>query len=56
MIDEELIRHDYELLRSGLNERGRRMFAAAEVRVLGYGGLVVWRGRRALHRARLGVP
>jgi hypothetical protein len=39
MIDEEMIRHDYELLRPGLNERGRRMFAAAQVRVLGYGGL-----------------
>jgi hypothetical protein len=39
MIDEELIRHDYELLRPDLNERGRRMFAAAQVRLLGYGGL-----------------
>jgi hypothetical protein len=39
MIDEELIRHDYEVLRPSLNERGRRMFAAAQVRVLGYGGL-----------------
>src|SRR5258707_5941858 len=39
MIDDELISHDYELLRPDLNERGRRMFAAAQVRLLGYGGL-----------------
>jgi len=25
MIDEEMIRHDYELLRPGLNERGSRI-------------------------------
>jgi Rhodopirellula transposase DDE domain len=39
MIDEAMIRHDYTMLRSNLNERGRRMFAAAQVRALGYGGL-----------------
>ena len=39
MIDEAMIRHDYEMLRASLNERGRRLFAAAQVRALGYGGL-----------------
>jgi len=39
MIDEAMIRHDYEMLRPSLNERGRRLFAAAQVRTLGYGGL-----------------
>ena len=38
MIDEAMIRHDYAMLRASLNERGRRMFAAAQVRALGYGG------------------
>ena len=39
MIDEAMIRHDYEMLQPSLSERGRRMFAAAQVRALGYGGL-----------------
>jgi hypothetical protein len=39
MIDEAMIRHDYAMLRPSLNERGRRMFAAAQVRALGYGGV-----------------
>jgi DNA-binding transcriptional ArsR family regulator len=39
MIDEAMIRHDYAMLRASLNERGRRMFAAAQVRALGYGGV-----------------
>jgi hypothetical protein len=34
-----MIRHDYAMLRPSLNERGWRMFAAAEVRALGYGGV-----------------
>jgi DNA-binding transcriptional ArsR family regulator len=38
MIDEAMIRRDYAMLRASLNERGRRMFAAAQVRALGYGG------------------
>jgi Rhodopirellula transposase DDE domain len=39
MIDEQMIRYDYEVLRPGLNERGRRLFAAAQARALGYGGV-----------------
>lgn len=44
MIDEEGIRRHYELLRPSLDERGRRLFAATQVRVLGYGGIaaVAW--------------
>ena len=39
MINEQTIRYDYEVLRPSLNERGRRLFAAAQARALGYGGV-----------------
>ena len=39
MIDEDEIRRHYALLRSSLDERGRRLFAATQVRALGYGGI-----------------
>ncbi len=39
MIDETTIRQRYEALRSGLDERGRRLFAAAEARAAGFGGV-----------------
>jgi len=39
MIDEASVRRQYELLRPSLDERGRRLFAASQVRALGYGGL-----------------
>jgi hypothetical protein len=39
MIDEKIIRYDYAVLRPNLNERGRRLFAAAQARALGYGGI-----------------
>jgi hypothetical protein len=39
MIDEITIRRHYDLLRPSLDERGRRLFAASQVRALGYGGL-----------------
>jgi hypothetical protein len=39
MIDERAIETRYAVLRDQLDERGRRLFAAAEVRALGYGGL-----------------
>ena len=39
MIDEQTIRYDYAVLRPNLNERGRRLFAAAQARALGYGGI-----------------
>src|SRR3954454_4615540 len=39
MTDEISVRRHYELLRPSLDERGRRLFAASQVRALGYGGL-----------------
>jgi len=39
MIDETAIRKRYEALRPSLDERGRRMFAAAEARAAGVGGV-----------------
>jgi hypothetical protein len=44
MIDEQTIRYDYAVLRPSLNERGRRLFAAAQGHALGYGGVaaVAW--------------
>ena len=41
MIDEQTIRYDYEVLRPNLNERGRRLFAAAQAHALGYGGIAM---------------
>jgi len=41
MIDEGAIRYRWETVGSKLDERGRRMFAAAEVRTAGWGGLAV---------------
>src|SRR3974377_1593134 len=39
MIDETAIRLRYEALRPSLDERGRRLFAAAEARAAGVGGV-----------------
>jgi hypothetical protein len=39
MIDTRAIRQRWELVGSKLDERGRRMFAAGEVRAAGWGGL-----------------
>src|SRR3954470_24425783 len=39
MTDEASVRLQYDLLRPSLDERGRRLFAASQVRALGYGGL-----------------
>ena len=41
MIDEDAIRYRWETVGRTLDERGRRMFAAAEVRAAGWGGLAV---------------
>jgi hypothetical protein len=40
MIDERAIRERYEAIRDQLDERGRRLFAAAEARSAGRGGVV----------------
>ena len=46
MIDEISIRFRYQLLSASLDERGRRLFAAAEARAAGHGGIAgVARGR-----------
>ena len=39
MIDETAIRSRYEMMRPGLDERERRLLAAAEARTAGYGGV-----------------
>jgi hypothetical protein len=39
MNSESILRHQYELLRPTLDERGRRLFAATQVRALGRGGI-----------------
>ena len=41
MIDRQAIQQRWDDLRATLDERGRRLFAAAEVRAAGYGGLAV---------------
>ncbi len=41
MIDEDGIRYRWESVGSQLDERGRRLFAAGEVRTAGWGGLAV---------------
>src|SRR6266571_2815662 len=41
MIDEDAIRQRWEAVGSQLDERGRRLFAAGEVRTAGWGGLAV---------------
>ncbi len=41
MIDEDAIRQRWEAVGSKLDERGRRLFAAGEVRTAGWGGLAV---------------
>jgi hypothetical protein len=41
MIDEDAIRYRWEMVGRHLDQRGRRLFAAAEVRTAGWGGLAV---------------
>ena len=41
MIDEDAIRYRWETVGHRLDERGRRLFAAAEVRTAGWGGLAI---------------
>ncbi len=41
MIDENAIRYRWETVGSTLDERGRRLFAAGEVRTAGWGGLAI---------------
>jgi hypothetical protein len=41
MIDEDAIRYRWDTVGGKLDERGRRLFAAAEVRTAGWGGLAI---------------
>jgi hypothetical protein len=41
MIDEDAVRYRWETVGCRLDERGRRLFAAAEVRTAGWGGLAI---------------
>jgi hypothetical protein len=54
MIDEAEIRRHYELLRSDLDERGRRLFAATQVRALGHGGLAAVARATGIARSTIG--
>jgi len=47
MIDEDGIRRRWEAIGSKLDERAQRMFAAAEVRTAGWGGLKAVASTRA---------
>ncbi len=53
MIDEDAIRYRWETVGSKLDERGRRMFAAAEVRTAGWGGLAIVAGITGLARSTI---
>jgi hypothetical protein len=53
MIDEGAIRYRWETVGSRLDERGRRMFAAAGVRTAGWGGLAVVAGITGLARSTI---
>jgi len=54
MINEDAIRRHYETVRPSLNERGRRLFAAAEVRALGRGGLAAVARATGMARSTIG--
>lgn len=54
MIDEAEIRRHYELLHPGLDERGRRLFAATQVRALGHGGLAAVARATGMARSTIG--
>jgi hypothetical protein len=54
MIDEVEIRRHYELLHPGLDERGRRLFAATQVRALGHGGLAAVARATGMARSTIG--
>jgi hypothetical protein len=54
MIDEDAIRRRFEALQDRLDERGRRLFAAAEVRAAGYGGLAAVARATGIARSTLG--
>ena len=54
MIDEISIRFRYQLLSASLDERGRRLFAAAEARAAGHGGVAGVARATGLARSTIG--
>ena len=46
----DTVRKKYQTLRSELDERGRRLWAAVEAEALGYGGITTYNGPRILDR------
>ena len=54
MIDESPLRARYEALRSSLNERGRRLNAAAEAKAAGYGGIAAAARATKVARSTIG--
>ncbi len=60
MIDEDAIRQRWEAVGSKLDERGRRLFAAGEVRAAGWGGLaavsrITGLARSTINRGKAGL-
>ena len=60
MIDRQAIRRRWEAVGSKLDERGRRMFAAGEALVAGFGGLeavsAISSSKSSGHRLIFGIP
>ncbi len=54
MLDVELIRSRFASLSAHLDERGRRLFAAAEARAVGYGGVVAASHATGIARSTIG--
>ena len=54
MIDKSPLRARYEALRSSLNERGRRLNAAAEAKAAGYGGVAAVARATKVARSTIG--
>ncbi len=55
MVDVAAIHRKFLALHDQLNERGRRLFAAAEVRVLGRGRLVAVAQATGIARSTIGL-
>src|SRR6202051_5391388 len=54
MIDESPLRIRYEAVRSSLDERGRRLSAAAEAKAAGYGGIAAASRATKVARSTIG--
>jgi hypothetical protein len=54
MINETSIRERFAAIGSGLNERSRRLFAAAEAKTAGYGGIAATSRATGIARSTIG--